>query len=163
LEEGKADLAIIRGDLDVPKNAQPVATLRKNVAVLWVPPPAKGTGKKPRAKITNIAQLAGHRVGVVGRTQANVNLPKVILQQYAEVNTVCHAHHNVTPKGLPDSTTTAIARQLLAIRQQLTTELPPAVKLETPDTDKHAAITVHPGDAAIVDGDEKAFLHRYSD
>src|SRR5260370_20025610 len=38
LGEGKADLAIIRGDLDVPKNAQAVATLRKNVAVLWVPP-----------------------------------------------------------------------------------------------------------------------------
>ena len=66
----------------MPKNAQAVATLRKNVAVLWVPPPAKGTGKKPGAKITKIAQLAGHRVGVVGRTQANVNLLKVILQQY---------------------------------------------------------------------------------
>jgi TRAP-type uncharacterized transport system substrate-binding protein len=82
LEDGKADLAIIRGDLDVPKNAQAVATLRKNVAVLWVPPPAKATGKKTGAKITKIAQLAGHRVGVVGRTQANVNLLKVILQQY---------------------------------------------------------------------------------
>ena len=34
LGEGKADLAIIRGDLDVPKNAQAVATLRKNVVVL---------------------------------------------------------------------------------------------------------------------------------
>ncbi len=33
-------------------------------------------------KITKIAQLAGRRVGVVGRTQANVNLLKVILQQY---------------------------------------------------------------------------------
>ncbi|MFL5020256.1 MAG: TRAP transporter substrate-binding protein, partial [Rhizobium sp.] len=47
LADGKADLAIIRGDLDVPKNAQAVATLRKNVAVLWVPPAAKGKGKKP--------------------------------------------------------------------------------------------------------------------
>ena len=80
LADGKADLAIIRGDLDVPKNAQAVATLRKNVAVLWVPPPIKG--KKAAAKITKVAQLAGHRVGVVGRTQANVNLLKVILQQY---------------------------------------------------------------------------------
>jgi TRAP transporter TAXI family solute receptor len=82
LEEGKADLAIVRGDLDVPKNAQAVATLRKNVAVLWVPPPAKGKGKKSGSKITKIPQLAGHRIGVVGRTQANVNLLKVILQQY---------------------------------------------------------------------------------
>ncbi len=82
LAEGKADLAVIRGDLDVPKNAQAVATLRKNVTVLWVPPAAKGKGKKAGSKITKIAQLSGHRVGVVGRTPANVNLLKVILQQY---------------------------------------------------------------------------------
>ncbi len=82
LANGKADLAIIRGDLDVPKNAQAVATLRKNVAVLWVPPPAKVKGKKASPAITKISQLAGRRIGVVGRTQANVNLLKVILQQY---------------------------------------------------------------------------------
>jgi TRAP transporter TAXI family solute receptor len=80
LADGKADLAIIRGDLDVPKNAQAVATLRKNVVVLWVPPAAKG--KKAGPRITKIAQLAGRRIGVVGRTQANVNLLKVILTQY---------------------------------------------------------------------------------
>lgn len=79
LAEGKVDLAIVRGDVDVPKNAQAVATLRKNVVVLWSVP---GKGKKRGAKITKISQLAGHRVGVVGRTQANVNLLKVILQQY---------------------------------------------------------------------------------
>src|SRR6266481_3588637 len=82
LAEGKVDLAIIRGDLEVPKNAQAVATLRKNVAVLWVPPSAKGKGKKAGPKITKIQQLSGHRIGVVGRTEANINLLKVILQQY---------------------------------------------------------------------------------
>jgi len=81
MAQGKVDLAIIRGDLDVPKNAQAVATLRKNVAVLWVPPPAKGTNRKA-ARITKISQLAGRRIGVVGRTPANVNLLKIILQQY---------------------------------------------------------------------------------
>jgi TRAP transporter TAXI family solute receptor len=84
LADGQADLAIIRGDLEVPKNAQAVATLRKNVAVLWVPPAAKGAakGKKAAAKITKITQLAGRRIGVVGRTPANVGLLKVILEQY---------------------------------------------------------------------------------
>src|SRR5882724_6144301 len=82
LGEGKADLAIIRGDLEVPKNAQAVATLRKNVVVLWLPPAAKVKGKKAGPKITKIPQLAGHRIGVVDRTQANVNLLKVILAQY---------------------------------------------------------------------------------
>jgi TRAP transporter TAXI family solute receptor len=82
LGEGKADLAIIRGDLEVPKNAQAVATLRKNVVVLWVPAAAKTKGKKAAPGITKIGQLAGRRIGVVGRTQANVGLLKVILQQY---------------------------------------------------------------------------------
>jgi TRAP transporter TAXI family solute receptor len=79
LAQGKVDLAIIRGDLEVPKNAQAVATLRKNVVVLWAPP---AKGKKAAPKITKIAQLSGRRIGVLGRTEANVNLLKIILQQY---------------------------------------------------------------------------------
>jgi TRAP transporter TAXI family solute receptor len=78
IADGKVDLAVIRGDLNVPKNIQAVATLRKNAAVLWVPPPTKGQ----KTKITRISQLAGHRVGIVGRTPANVDLLKVILKQY---------------------------------------------------------------------------------
>jgi TRAP transporter TAXI family solute receptor len=255
LADSKADLAIIRGDLDVPKNAQAVATLRKNVAVIWVPPPAKGKGKgkKAGAKITKISQLTGRRVGVVGRTQANVNLLKVILQQYGvdpskveivqfpaaeaaeairnqradaylaagpvnskitaeaiaastkdggtptflaidsneaiaqnhpvyeaaeipagafggspdrpedEVKTISFSHHIVARKGLSEATIAAFTRQLFAIRQQLMTEFPLAAKIETPDTDKDAAIPVHPGAAAFVDGEEKTFLDRYSD
>jgi TRAP transporter TAXI family solute receptor len=253
LAEGKADLAIIRGDLEVPQNAQAVATLRKNVAVLWVPPPTKARGKKARPKITKIPQLSGHRIGVVGRTQANVNLLKVILQQYGvdlgrveivqfptgdaaeairnqkadayltagpinskitadainasmhdggtptflaidsaeaiaqnhpsydasdipagafggsparpddEVKTIGFSHHIVARKGLADSTVAAFTRQLFAIRQQLMAEFPVAAKIETPDTDKDAAIPAHPGAAAFVDGDEKTFLDRYSD
>jgi TRAP transporter TAXI family solute receptor len=80
IADGRADLAIVRGDLNVPKSAQAVATLRKNVAVLWVSPAVKG--KKAAAKITKISQLAGRRIGVVGRTPANVDLLKVILKQY---------------------------------------------------------------------------------
>ena len=82
LAEGKVDLAIIRGDLAVPKNAQAVATLRKNVVVLWAPPPKAEKGKKAAPKITKIQQLAGKRIVVVGRTDANVNLLKMILRQY---------------------------------------------------------------------------------
>src|ERR1700704_3141943 len=253
LAEGKADLAIVRGDLDVPKNAQAVATLRKNVAVLWVPPPAKAKGKKAAPKITKIPQLAGHRIGVVGRTQANVNLLKVILQQYGvdpnkveiiqfpaneaaeairnqkadvylaagpvnskitadaisasardggtptflaidsaeaiaqnypayeasdipagafggspdrpedEVKTISFNHHIVARRGLSETTVASFTRQLFAIRQQLLAEFPLAAKIETPDTDKDAAIPVHPGAAAFVDGEEKTFLDRYSD
>ncbi len=250
LAEGKVDLAIIRGDLNVPKNAQAVATLRKNVAVLWVPP---AKGRRKGAKITKISQLAGRKIGVIGRTPANVNLLKVILQQYGvdpgkvdilqfpiteaidavrsqkadvwlaagpvnskitteaiaastkdggtptflaidsaeaiaqnhpeyeaadipagafggspdrpedEVKTISFNHHIVARKGLAESTVSAFARQLFSVRQQLMSEFPLAAKIETPDTDKDAAIPVHPGAAAFVDGEEKTFLDRYSD
>jgi len=79
----KADLAVARGDLNLPANAESVAILRKNVVVLWAPSglPAKGSKKKPAAKINGIDELAGHRVGVIGRTEANVTLLRVILTE----------------------------------------------------------------------------------
>jgi hypothetical protein len=230
-----------------------VATLRKNVAVLWVPPAAKGKGRKSGPRITKIPQLAGRRIGVVGRTAANVNLLKVILQQYGidpnkveivqfppteaaeairnqkadaylaagpvnskvtadaiaastrdggtptflaidsaeaiaqnhamyeaseipagafggspdkpedEVKTISFSHHIVARRGLSESTVAAFTRQLFAIRQSVMSEFPLAAKIETPDTDKDAAIPVHPGAAAFVDGEEKTFLDKYSD
>jgi TRAP transporter TAXI family solute receptor len=83
LAASKADLAVARGDLNLPANAESVAILRKNVVVLWSPSglPAKGSKKQPEAKIKTIDDLAGHRVGVIGRTQANVTLLRVILTE----------------------------------------------------------------------------------
>lgn len=81
--ESKADLAVARGDLSLPANAESVAILRKNLVVLWTPTglQAKGSRKKPVAKVNTIDELAGRRVGVIGRTQANVTLLKVILTE----------------------------------------------------------------------------------
>ena len=79
----KADLAVARGDLDLPADAQSVAILRKNVVVLWSVPglPAKGAKKPPAPKIKELGDLAGHRVGVIGRTKTNVTLLRVILTE----------------------------------------------------------------------------------
>ncbi|MEH2614153.1 TAXI family TRAP transporter solute-binding subunit [Bradyrhizobium sp. AZCC 1693] len=80
---GKADLAVARGDLNLPANAESVAILRKNVVVLWAPSglPAKGSKKHPTPKIKSLDELAGHRVGVIGRTQANVALLRNVLKE----------------------------------------------------------------------------------
>lgn len=84
IKDETADLAVVRGDLEIPKNAQAVVTLRKNVAMLLVPsqPAADPTAQNGDAKITSISQLAGRRIGVIGRTQANVKLLDIILRQY---------------------------------------------------------------------------------
>src|ERR1700752_5111355 len=66
---GKADLAVARGDLDLPANAESVAILRKNVVVLWAPSglAPKGSRRKPAPKVKSIDELAGRRIGVIGR------------------------------------------------------------------------------------------------
>src|SRR5437879_9570946 len=83
LATSKTDLAVARGDLDLPANAESDAILRKNVVALWAPSglPPKGSKKPPAPKIKEIDDLAGHRVGVIGRTQANVTLLHVILTE----------------------------------------------------------------------------------
>ncbi|MDI2056069.1 MULTISPECIES: TAXI family TRAP transporter solute-binding subunit [Bradyrhizobium] len=81
LRAGRADLAVGRGDLDMPADAQTVATLRKNFVVLWAPSGLAGKAPKRKhaPKIKEIADLAGHRVGVIGRIPANAAFLRVIL------------------------------------------------------------------------------------
>jgi TRAP transporter TAXI family solute receptor len=83
LAASKTDLAVARDDLEMPADAQSVAILRKNVVVLWAPSglPAKGKKKTPAAKIKSLDDLQGHRIAVIGRTQANVTLLRVILSE----------------------------------------------------------------------------------
>jgi TRAP transporter TAXI family solute receptor len=83
LRANKADLAVARGDLDMPADAQSVAILRKNMVVLWAPSglPAKGSKKTPSPKVKSLEDLAGRRLGVIGTTQANVTLLRVILNE----------------------------------------------------------------------------------
>jgi len=83
LGTGETDLAVGRADEDMPKGAGSIAILRKNVVVLWAPSgaPRKGAKKDTKAKIKEIADLEGHRIGVLGRTPININLLKVILTE----------------------------------------------------------------------------------
>src|SRR5215471_6411230 len=76
LGAGKADLAVGRGDLEMPADAQTVAIVRKNFVVLWSPSvrAGKGSTRTPATKMKEITALAGHSVGVIGRAPANAGL-----------------------------------------------------------------------------------------
>src|SRR6266481_4353605 len=190
LAQGKVDLAIIRGDLDVPKNAQAVATLRKNFVVLWAPPPQRVKGKKAGPKITKISQLAGRRVGVIGKTQANVNLLKVILQQYsvdpAKVEVIQFPANEAAEAIRHQKADVYLAAGPL--NSKITAEAiaasskdggtPTFLSIDSAEAiaQNHAAYEAaeipagafggspdRPGAAAFVDGEEKTFLDRYSD
>ena len=81
LGNGKADLAVGRADLSMPSDAQTLAVLRKNYVVLWSfsGPGGKAARKRTAVKIAEVADLAGHKVGVIGRTAANASVLQVIL------------------------------------------------------------------------------------
>jgi len=77
LRDGQADLAVARADEDLPEGTESIAILRKNVVVLWAPErPSRG-----RKRIKAISDLPGHRVGVIGRTDVNAGLLRVILRE----------------------------------------------------------------------------------
>src|SRR4051812_38120320 len=283
IDKNEADFAVIRRDVGMPKDGQAVAILRKNVVVFIVPSPApsaaaaaKTKGKKgkiaPKAKNTveKIGGLVGRRLGVVGRSQNNIDLLKAILRQYnigpekiamlapddlakpndpakiniiqldttnvsaairdsnpdvilavgpvssaitadaiaaatrgkepptflaidaaeaiaernpvyesseikagafggapprpeESVDTIEVSHYIVARRSLDENTVADFTKQLFAIRQTLASEITAAAKIEKPDTDKDAAVPVHPGAAAYLDGDLKSFFDRYND
>jgi TRAP transporter TAXI family solute receptor len=256
LGSAKADLAVARADnSDMPADAEAVAIMRKNVVVLWSTPglSAKGPKKDAKPKVDTIDELAGRRVAVIGRTEANVKLLEVILKESGvdptkvaitqfstdEIDQMAHdpkidafmtvgpldskitvdainatarlrgepkflpidvseaiaLHHPlyeseeipgsafnssparpddkvetvgvdhliVAPKDLSETTVGAFTRELFAVRPSLAREVPAALKIEKPDTDKDAALIAHPGAAAYIDGTERTFMDKYSD
>lgn len=254
MDVGIADLAVIRGDQTLPQDAQAVAVMRKNVVAIWTPSTlAKDASDAAASPIASIEDLAGKRIGVIGRGQSNVNLLRTILQQYGvadetvtvvqlppsavyeavrnakadayvavgpvnsqitadavaaasrngqvpnflpieladsiasrfaaydaaeiapgsfgsaparpqdTVKTISFDHYIVARKSVSESTITAFTRQLFTLRQTLIAESAAAARIEVPDTDKDAAIPVHAGAEAYIDGEERTFMDRYSD
>ena len=83
LAAGKADLAVARTDEEMPEGTMSVAIMRKNVVVLWAPTGTarRAVRKETKSKVKAIEDLAGRKVGVVGRTKVNVTLFRVILKE----------------------------------------------------------------------------------
>jgi hypothetical protein len=80
-----------------------------------------------------------------------------------DVATIEVYHYLLARKTLSEQLAADFTKHLFVIRQSLAAELPSAAKIEKPDTDKDAAVAVHPGAAAYIDGDLKTFFERYSD
>jgi TRAP transporter TAXI family solute receptor len=77
----EADLAVVRADLSLPPEALSVAVFRKNLVVFWLPNGGAAKGQKKESGIAKIANLSGRKVGVIGKTPANVDLLKIILTE----------------------------------------------------------------------------------
>jgi TRAP transporter TAXI family solute receptor len=79
------------------------------------------------------------------------------------VETIGFSHYIVARRSLDEGTAGEFTRLLLGARQSLSAELPAIGKIEPPDTEKGAAVAVHPGAAAFIDGEQKSFFERYND
>jgi TRAP transporter TAXI family solute receptor len=73
LQDGAADLAVIRTDAAIPANAATVAVLHNDVAVLAAP---------HGSSISKPAELAGRRIGVFPASAANAALLDAVLAEY---------------------------------------------------------------------------------
>jgi TRAP-type uncharacterized transport system substrate-binding protein len=77
LEEGHADLAIVRSDIAMPPSGQTVLIMRRNAAVLFAP---------AQSRLHRIDDLRGHRVGILQAAAAakvdNQHLLDTALAQY---------------------------------------------------------------------------------
>ncbi len=64
---------------------------------------------------------------------------------------------------LDDSMVSAIARAIFSLKPKIASTIPTALRMEAPSTNKDAALAVHPGAAAYLNGEDISLLTRYSD
>lgn len=79
------------------------------------------------------------------------------------LTTLAFPEYIVARKSLSEDTVAGFARLLYSSRQTLRYELPGAVKIESPSTDKDSDAIVHPGAAAYLGDNQKSFFDRYGD
>ncbi|GGH07681.1 TRAP ABC transporter [Alsobacter metallidurans] len=79
------------------------------------------------------------------------------------VPTIAAVYRIVAQARLADQLVTDLTRRLYEMRPDLASAVPQAARIEAPDTEKGARVSVHPGAAAYLDGDEETFLDRYGD
>ncbi|MET0605313.1 MAG: TAXI family TRAP transporter solute-binding subunit [Beijerinckiaceae bacterium] len=66
-------------------------------------------------------------------------------------------------RTLADDTVGELVKFVLNARQPLSAEIGSAQAIETPSTEKDAALPTHPGAAAYIDGEQETFFERYGD
>lgn len=79
------------------------------------------------------------------------------------VDTIAFSYYLVARSTLGEQVAGDLAKMLLSSRNAIAGEFPAARLIKAPDTDKDAAVPVHPGAAAYYDGEQKTFFDRYSD
>jgi hypothetical protein len=80
-----------------------------------------------------------------------------------DLTTLSYPLYLVARKTLNEDRMAAFSKVLYASRQALAYETPGAIAIESPSTDKDAAVLVHPGASAYLGDNQKSFFDRYGD
>jgi NMT1-like family len=78
-------------------------------------------------------------------------------------DTINFPEYLVARKTLSDAKVAALSKLIYTSRQALNFQLPGVVKIESPSTDKDAAVLVHPGTDAYLNDNQKTFFDRWGD
>jgi TRAP transporter TAXI family solute receptor len=152
MTEGRIDAVLVVGALDSDQVTQTVAAVSAagdGNAVFLPIPDAKAMAQRsplydameiPRGAFGGATPRPDHDVDTIGVTT-----------------------RLVARSSLSDSTAGAVTRLLLSKRLSIGANAPVASRMEAPSTDRDAALPVHPGAAAWLDGEEESFLEKYSD
>jgi TRAP transporter TAXI family solute receptor len=69
----------------------------------------------------------------------------------------------VANKNLSDDVVAGLTKSMMEARRDLAGEYPLLAQVTSPSTDKDAYVPIHPGAAAVFDGDEKTVFDKYGD
>ncbi|MGA7527741.1 MAG: TAXI family TRAP transporter solute-binding subunit [Pseudolabrys sp.] len=69
----------------------------------------------------------------------------------------------VANKNLSDDVVAGLTKSMMEARRDLAGEYPLLAQITSPSTDKDAYVPIHPGAAAVFDGDEKTVFDKYGD
>ncbi len=79
------------------------------------------------------------------------------------LTTISVTHRLVAEPGVADNVIAELTRLILTQRATLSVEVPAIQGIEAPSTAKDAALPVHNGASAYLDGNERTFFDRYGD
>jgi TRAP transporter TAXI family solute receptor len=74
------------------------------------------------------------------------------------INTFAVSVRLISRASMPNRVAGEITRMLLATKAKLATTLPAVAQMQAPDTDKSAALPVHPGTLAYLNGEQESLL-----
>jgi len=80
-----------------------------------------------------------------------------------DLTTLAYPLYLVARKNLNEDKMAAFSKALYTSRQALAYDTPGVIAIESPSTDKDAAVLVHPGTAAYLGDNQKSFFDRYGD